>query len=197
MEKKYCLKCGKELRSLNTIGYCLQHGQTVRAKRWRKAHPNHYKENRERMLEQAKKDNKNSYQRHKEDRKRKVKVYREQNWEEIKRKRRLSYDPVLERQKRSRQSYSSFLRTARRRKIEVTIDRAQFDYFINQSCFYCGAVRDRFSQSTWMDRKDSSRGYHFDNIVSCCGDCNYIKGDRLTFEEMIAVANLLKQMRSK
>lgn len=28
-----------------------------------------------------------------------------------------------------------------------------------------------------IDRVDSSKGYEFDNIVTCCGDCNLMKRD--------------------
>ena len=33
-----------------------------------------------------------------------------------------------------------------------------------------------------LDRKDNSIGYSKNNCVVCCSTCNYIKGDKFTYE---------------
>lgn len=64
------------------------------------------------------------------------------------------------------------------------------DYFriTSQNCYYCGdppkEVREFKNRKyvntekivlNGMDRVDSNKGYHLDNIVSCCTSCNYAK----------------------
>lgn len=51
-------------------------------------------------------------------------------------------------------------------------------------CFYCNAVPARISQAisgkiffyNGIDRVDSTKGYTIDNCVSCCSQCNMMKG---------------------
>jgi len=47
-----------------------------------------------------------------------------------------------------------------------------------------------------LDRKDNSQGYSVTNCVPCCWDCNELKGDKLTYEEMVEVTKVLKKMRA-
>lgn len=62
-------------------------------------------------------------------------------------------------------------------------------------CHYCTGSLNEYGHS--LDRKDNSKSYTVDNVVPCCTDCNRTKGDRLTYDEMVAVSNLLLQLRSK
>lgn len=65
---------------------------------------------------------------------------------------------------------------------------------IGQSCHYCSG---KLSDTGYaLDRKDPKVGYTVDNCVPCCGECNFLKSDKLTYEEMLAVTILLKAMRS-
>jgi hypothetical protein len=63
-------------------------------------------------------------------------------------------------------------------------------------CIYC---RTPFSENNkpHKDRKDPTRGYKFDNIVLACRDCNVIKCDVLTFEEMLIVGPIIADLKSK
>ena len=61
-------------------------------------------------------------------------------------------------------------------------------------CHYCEGSLNETGGA--LDRKDSSLGYTVENCVPCCGDCNLIKHGILTYEEMLAVAKLLKEMRN-
>ena len=65
---------------------------------------------------------------------------------------------------------------------------------VDKNCHYCDGPLSETGAG--LDRKDSSRGYMYDNVVPCCKKCNSIKCDQLTYEEMIAVMKLLKEMRS-
>lgn len=46
-----------------------------------------------------------------------------------------------------------------------------------------------------LDRKDNALGYSKENCVVCCSACNYLKGDKFTFSEMIELGRVLKCLR--
>jgi len=63
----------------------------------------------------------------------------------------------------------------------------QFKEVTQKDCFYCGAKPNQSCLSktpqcngdyiyNGIDRVDNSKGYTFDNVVSCCGICNQAKG---------------------
>jgi len=86
-------ECVSSIRKDNLTGYCYKHATKEYARRRRESGKSkeYYENNKEKMLEQARKDNKKSYQKNKEKRKEKVKEYRENNWEKVKEARRISY----------------------------------------------------------------------------------------------------------
>jgi hypothetical protein len=57
-----------------------------------------------------------------------------------------------------------------------------------------GRARLRF---TGIDRADSRKGYQPGNCIPCCRECNRIKSDLLTVEEMVLVVRLLKKLRRR
>ena len=67
-------------------------------------------------------------------------------------------------------------------------------------CFYCGdsVVRSKYNVRNGnfrssLDKKDPTKGYIFNNTVTCCTFCNYTKGYLLTKEEMLLVGLVRKQ----
>lgn len=80
--------------------------------------------------------------------------------------------------------FSKYKSAAQRRGLEWELTEEQFLDYTHKNCFYCGS-----SPSTetnygangevvynGIDRVDNSLGYTQDNCVSCCKDCNYLKG---------------------
>jgi len=51
-------------------------------------------------------------------------------------------------------------------------DNMAFDLFRGR-CHYCGVVPE---PRNGIDRRDNTRGYEYDNVLSCCSKCNYAKG---------------------
>lgn len=101
--------------------------------------------------------------------------------------------------------FSRYKRDAAERGMLFTVSFETFIEIALADCFYCGKSADKLSKVnasrsqiyyTGVDRKDNSIGYVDDNLISCCTQCNMIKGSSISFEEMIQVSNLLKKLRS-
>lgn len=59
----------------------------------------------------------------------------------------------------------------------VEIDRQEYSWLMSQNCFYCGdTVANKIGAR--LDRLDSSKAYTFDNVVTCCRECNVAKTNR-------------------
>lgn len=76
-------------------------------------------------------------------------------------------------------------------------------FFIGHSqCTYCEKTlvwlerqTKKSGGSTNLDRKDSRLGYSKSNCVACCWECNRIKGNVYTYEEMRVIGRFLKSFR--
>lgn len=78
----------------------------------------------------------------------------------------------------------------------------QLSKIIQKDCFYCAkppaksnSRRGKFRYNG-LDRKNHNRGYTMDNVIPCCKECNGIRSNILTVEEMQVVARALKKYRS-
>ena len=70
-------------------------------------------------------------------------------------------------------------------------------------CHYCGDKIEWMPHETrgcrwayYLDRKDNSVGYTWDNCVVCCIECNRIKGNRFTYDEMMLLSHVLFKIRA-
>jgi hypothetical protein len=65
--------------------------------------------------------------------------------------------------------------------INFELTKEQFDEIVIKPCYYCEIIQDKGFNG--IDRMDSSKGYELDNCVSCCDECNTMKGalDNSTF----------------
>jgi hypothetical protein len=109
--------------------------------------------------------------------------------------------------------YSTLQHSAKREGKPLYLTFENFLTFIKiQECYYCGApifwpkcsrYRDengklmRRSQAYYLDRKDNSHGYSLDNCVVCCPRCNAIKGNTLTYEEMLMLREGLRNISNR
>jgi hypothetical protein len=98
---------------------------------------------------------------------------------------------------------SSYKGGAKSKKLEFSLNKAEFRNIISQDCHYCGTEPrlvdwNRFSAvrkykpsdlqdiyANGIDRKDNSIGYTSENTVPCCPDCNYAKRGK-TYEYFLA-----------
>ena len=95
----------------------------------------------------------------------------------------------------SNQRFNMAVSRAKKRELswELALDQ-WISLVIDNVCHYCNG---QMSQTgVGLDRKDNNIGYVMGNVIPCCCACNRIKSMYLSYEEMLAVASLLKQMRS-
>jgi hypothetical protein len=98
--------------------------------------------------------------------------------------------------------YKHVKSVALRRGIGFTLTFEEFLFLTAKTeCFYCEAplvwrARTKHGESlaSNLDRKDSKGIYEKANLVQCCGTCNRIKSDRLTFDQMCSLAPTLKAL---
>jgi hypothetical protein len=86
---------------------------------------------------------------------------------------------------------------ANKRNKSFTLSFEEYCETINKPCYYCdnkfGAV---VVAGSGIDRIDSNLGYDPGNVVSCCKNCNTVKSNLLSMEEMKAAITLVLTMRS-
>lgn len=101
------------------------------------------------------------------------------------RRRKMQEDPqgfLLKRRKHNkkyRRSFKGFSRDAKERGIPMTLSKKELEILQDSRCNYCVA-----SDDIGVDRIDSNGPYSWDNVVSCCKTCNYMKG-RLSMDTFI------------
>lgn len=92
--------------------------------------------------------------------------------------RRVKYKPS------TRTRFNNLLHGAGKRGIVATLTLEQYAQVIAVGiCFYCSRPLPEFGHG--VDRKDNSSGYTPENSLPCCAECNEIKRDKLTFDEMV------------
>ncbi len=124
-------------------------------------------------------------------------AYYYRNREKINTFRREHYtkDKMPERYERYTQAsrYSAAKTHARRKGKEFNISKSDYLELISKKCTYCGGTLPLHGIA--LDRLDNSKGYVIGNVVSCCTTCNRIRGDHLSFEEMVHIIRCLKEFR--
>lgn len=90
----------------------------------------------------------------------------------------------------TRQKY----RAEKQRGITWSLTREEYGSLITKPCHYCEGHTGSFGVG--LDRMNSSLGYTCENVVPCCGDCNIVKSDILTYEEMKAAMLAVLKLRT-
>jgi hypothetical protein len=102
---------------------------------------------------------------------------------------------IKTKQLQSKSRYSRLTSQARTRKLEMKIPFEVYETIITVPCYYCKIPN--IGTGGGLDRIDNDKGYLVDNVLSCCGDCNNIRGDSLTVEEMKVAMEAVLKYRAK
>lgn len=99
-------------------------------------------------------------------------------------------------------AFNKTYRDARARKIPFTLTYEDFLSFTEiKFCHYCNKeliwkkYRNNISAVSNLDRKDSSIGYEKNNLVACCGACNWMKNSVFSYEEFKIVRKVISFFR--
>lgn len=101
------------------------------------------------------------------------------------------------------QVLDGYVRDAQKRGFEWDLTDNAFDALTSGDCFYCGQppAKEKVTRGNngsflynGIDRKDSSLGYHPDNVVSCCYICNRAKNS-MSYEDFVCWLDTLTQYR--
>ncbi len=89
--------------------------------------------------------------------------------------------------------YSNAKAHAKKRGLEFSITIDEYMSVVSKPCNYCNESLGDMSGG--LDRIDNDRGYTCGNILPCCRDCNRIRNDCLTVDEMEFVMSCLREYR--
>lgn len=79
------------------------------------------------------------------------------------------------------QRYYRYQKSASQRDKEWGLDKHIAGTLFLMPCNYCGREASKETGLNGIDRVNNSVGYRPDNVVSCCGECNAIKGRHSLF----------------
>lgn len=108
--------------------------------------------------------------------------------------------------KRKRPFESAYNNFKNRARYEVCITYEDYLEIASNEpdCHYCGAklvwnkhnaangLADKRQSGSNLDRKDPAGPYSKDNVVACCGRCNYGKGTHFTYDEWVKIGEVIK-----
>lgn len=96
----------------------------------------------------------------------------------------------------------SYRRNAKNRSLNWELSLEDCELLFQSDCFYCGCppANKHNGQPGYngvyiyngIDRMDNDKGYTTDNCVSCCGDCNDLKGARSRQEFFAKLTTILE-----
>ena len=72
--------------------------------------------------------------------------------------------------------WNHYVKGAKKRNIDFTLKKDDFNSLILQPCFYCNYIQQ--SEVNGIDRIDNNKGYTDNNVITCCQTCNEAKGSQ-------------------
>ncbi len=97
--------------------------------------------------------------------------------------------------------FARYRRHAKTSDRKFTLSKEQFRELVKQNCYYCGQEPNQIYKSqnqtgeyiyNGLDRIDNTKGYIVDNVVPCCGVCNWMKRDLSQIEFLSHVDQITK-----
>lgn len=100
--------------------------------------------------------------------------------------------------KSMRRLYKHYIRNCRRGNIFWDIPVELFHALTSSPCYYCDKPPSQHTRGylySGLDRMNPKQGYFKENVLPCCGECNRLKSNILTVEEMRVVGQALAAHR--
>jgi hypothetical protein len=88
-----------------------------------------------------------------------------------------------------RVSYTEYKNRAEQKEREFTLTEEMFEQEIMKDCYLCGKSNSE-THCNGLDRFDNAQGYTDENVLSCCGNCNYLKNNYL-YEDVLEKCELI------
>ena len=79
------------------------------------------------------------------------------------------------RKQKPRYKYTTLRRGAQKRNYEWNLTPEDTSGLLLSDCYYCGKPSVEGVKIHGLDRIDNNKGYHLDNVVPCCEQCNIAK----------------------
>ncbi len=92
----------------------------------------------------------------------------------------------------SQRGRATFLRKAYQRTDDCDLTADEILGYILQPCVYCGTT----TENRGLDRIDNRKPHVRGNVQTACGDCNIMRGDRFTVDEMKLIGVVVAQIRA-
>lgn len=92
-----------------------------------------------------------------------------------------------------RNSFSINRSKAKRRGLEWALSEAEYSELRANLCSYCGFSLPIYGSG--LDRVDNSKGYVLGNLVPCCSSCNLTRRDTFTYEEMLVLGKVIREIK--
>lgn len=90
-------------------------------------------------------------------------------------------------------SYLIQLHRAKVKKLLFTITLEQYELLRSSDCVYCGLSHS--STRISMDRIDNTKGYVIENILPSCIECNRVRSDKYSVDQMKLIGKVLSRLR--
>lgn len=94
--------------------------------------------------------------------------------------------------------YSILKDNSKKRNKPFTLTVEEFtDWYLNKEkkCFYCKKQTAEWEGRLEIERVNNDEGYVLDNMELACSDCNGVKGNILSEEEMLLIGDLVMRKR--
>lgn len=175
--KKLCCNCNGKARHVLSSGKEISYCRDCNNQKKRESYQKH--------PETSKIWHQNDYRKNKHKHQTRSKKWSENNKEKIR-----AYGETLNAR------FARCKSSAKSRNIAFYLSKDEYEKLYCGSCYYCSDLFGcRVKWSGGLDRLDSLKPYILENVVSCCSQCNSLKGKDFSPEETLAMVDVVLKMR--
>lgn len=117
---------------------------------------------------------------------------RKERWSALTPEQKILRQARMRRWSRTQRGRATHLRKAYQRIDKCDLTAEEILVFIEQPCVYCGTT----TVNRGLDRIDNSKPHVKGNVQTACKDCNIMRGDRFTVEEMMLIGRTVAEIRA-